>query len=134
MDENMQVQKMSFEQFRQTSLYEMVKEPESILTLLELMWNIPFRKMFSYDYKNKEEEWERKTNPQLQIYREFAGRKKLIPCNYPAFMELSFGEVLTILDEDLRRMPSDDTFGIRNVLCEFAGMYQYFHDFHDFMA
>lgn len=129
MNNNLGFQKLSCEQFQQASYTEMVKDPESILSLIELMWNAPFEQVYSISGQG--ENRMNNTWTPYQIYCEILKKNASVPRNYKAFAELPFGEVLLILKEELRQIPSQDALGMRDVLRRIVILHHDFSDFFD---
>ena len=117
------MKKPSLNEFIQSSNRQDIQDPTLILSIVEKMWSIPFSSVFHKKcrYMNP--------TPWEYIYEEFTDQEKLVPAGIEAFRMLPLGEIVLILNEEIRRKKKAKTYlepNAMDVLFVFGNLHRYF--------
>lgn len=115
------MEKVSLNEFIQAVNFDYIEEPKLILSVVRKMWDIPFDEIFHAKCRYQ------KLTPWKYIYEEFADQEGLIPKDAEAFGTLPYGEIVLILNEEIRRkLEVAEEMQLMDVLIVFGRMYKYF--------
>ncbi len=121
--------KLSLNEFVQSAKsenFESIRDPQLILSIVEKMWSIPFAEMFHVKCRGME------PSPWDYIYEEFVDIRHLISVEKELFLTLPFGEIVLILDEQIRKYSEylereiEEDIQPMNILIVFGRLYMYF--------